>query len=104
METKKLFELPIGQAGCGHIRVISSGVEWCIQYNYMSDRQWRFGGLLFEDVSAFRYIDEQHGYHIPDSYDSVVEVVESEWLEKLVVLETPGLLGSVASKRHLAVF
>jgi hypothetical protein len=103
METRKVVDLPIGQAGCGSIQLCTDGVVWSIKYEYSLDRELHFGGLLFEDVSAFRFADEQHGKHVPGTYDTVVEVIHSEWLNELAINETPGLLGSVIGKRHFAV-
>lgn len=104
MNTKVLFELPIGNAGCGHIRFVSDGVMLAVHYEFTSEQRQQFGGLLFDDVNAFRFADEQHGAGTPDTYDDVVEVVDSLWLQSMIESEPERILGSVKQKHHFATF
>lgn len=47
------------------------------------------GGLRFERVRSYRFVAEGHctPWHVEDSYDAVVEVEESGWIEELLASE-----------------
>jgi len=62
------------------------------------------GVLQFGDVTAFRFRDEMHSLGFAnESYDCLVEVVESDWHKELCRIEPDHLLVTVKESKHFAV-
>lgn len=102
MTIRKAVDLPISGVGCGFIDIRSDGVQLSTG---ISDGQIPVGTMLFDDVTAFRFRDEMHSLGYADgSYDTVVEIVDSEWVRELLEIEPKQILGSVNGSRHFAVF
>jgi hypothetical protein len=54
------------------------------------------GGVRFEKVRAYRFRAEGHctAWHVEGAYDTVAEVVESDWVGELAVAEPAQTWGS----------
>ncbi len=101
MTVFKVIDLPISGAGCGLIDLRSDGVELRVA---ISNGDIPTGVIFFDNVTAFRFRDEMHSLGYADgSYDTVVEIVDSKWLKKLVEIEPVQIMGSVKGSRHFAV-
>jgi len=84
MKTKKLFDLPIPQSGCGNTQLESDGVSVALQFEYRSHGKDFVGVIHFGRVVAYRYRDELHSLgYTSDAYESVAEVSDSEWCKEL---------------------
>jgi len=104
MEAIKVLDLPIGGAGCGDIQIASDGDSLTLTYQYFSGGQSHSRALQFDDVDAFRFHDEMRSRGFcPGSYDTVVEIRDSEWLAELIEKEPEQILGTTRGKRHFAV-
>lgn len=98
--TKKIVDLGVGGSGCGFGEVRQSGNDVVLEYEYGAGQ---IGRAVFDDVVAFRFSAEYYSEVIPDgSYDCVVEVLESEWLEHLRRVLPKGIV--LSGRRHFAVF
>lgn len=101
MIARKTLDLPISGVGCGFIDIRSDGVQLAVG---ISDGQVPVGTIRFDDVTAFRFRDEMHSRgFIGESYDTVVEVIDSDWLQELIAIEPNQILASVKGSRHFAV-
>lgn len=101
MTIRKIIDLPISGVGCGFIDIRSNGAELRVG---ISDGQIPAGTIFFDDVTAFRFRDEMHSLGYADgSYDTVVEIVDSEWVRELREIEPEQILGTVEGSRHFAV-
>ena len=103
MQPRKVFDLPIGQAGCQNISLSSDGIDLTVHYDFVLEGRIRSGTIHFDDVTAFQFVDERHGTHVPGAYDAIVEVLPSDWISKLASKEPKVRLESVKNKRHFAV-
>lgn len=56
-----------------------------LAYEYSKDDTWVRGGLRFERAGAYRHRGESRCtlWHVADVYDTLVEVVPSEWVAEL---------------------
>ena len=92
-------KLQVPQSGCGDIRITADSVTVRVEYEYREEKQDLIGTLIFGDVAAHRFTSEAHiaGY-IEGSYDTLVVVSPSTWLE-----ERPNR-GDPTVRRHFAVF
>lgn len=106
MITKILLELPIPGSGCGDIRITASSIELLVEYEYLEDTgRDLIGRVKFTDLVAFRFRNEMHSAGYCDgSYDSIVEILDSEWIRELLKIEPIGIFNSVRDKRHFAIF
>ncbi len=107
MGSRLVRNLPIPGAGCGDIQVRSDGCQLLVEYEYHSeeDRRDLIGAISFSGVAGFRFRDEMHGSGFAqESYDTLVEIVDSEWRREFLIIEPSGIWGSVKAKKHFAVF
>ena len=96
-----VLNLPISGAGCGAIRLITDGVEFEVE---VFDGQRRAGRLVFDTVAAFRFRDEMHSLgYAEDSYDTVVEIEDSDWLKHILSIEPESILLTAKRSKHFAV-
>ncbi|MCK9605334.1 MAG: hypothetical protein M0R33_02665 [Methylomonas sp.] len=103
MAVRKLWGLRTTQSGCGDIRITFDSVILLAEYEFRGEGQDQVGGLQFEDVIAYRFRDEMHSQGFDtSSYDSVVEVIDSDWIAGLVRDEPEGIRGA-KGKKHFAV-
>jgi len=103
MDVRKLWRLQTPGSGCGDIRITFDGVNLLAEYEYRGEGQDHVGGLLFEDVIAYRFRDEMHSQGFEtSSYDWVIEVIGSNWVEGFVKDEPKGIRGA-KGKKHYAV-
>ena len=68
------------------------------------DGQRRAGRLVFDTVAAFRFRDEMHSLgYAEDSYDTVVEIEDSDWLKHILSIEPESILLTAKRSKHFAV-
>lgn len=104
MNARPHLSLSIPESGPGDSRVTFDGSELLLEYEYRNSGRDLIGRLLFEKVVAYRFRNEAHSRgFIPSSYDAVVEVVDSSWLEELVEGVPEGMIGA-KGKKHFAIF
>jgi hypothetical protein len=99
-KAKVLSDLDIGGSGCGNVLIKCSGVllaEYKVGFEMI-------GAIRFNDVVSYRFRKEyfSSGY-CPGSYDSLVEVLDSDWLPELKKIQPKGFK-DMDEKRHYAVF
>ena len=100
----KVIDLGVGPAGCGGVRISSSGVSLFVKLDYIVARTASSETIVFTDVFAFRFRDELHSQGFCEqAYDTVVELVDSPWQKELLAIEPKGGLLTVAGKHHFAV-
>lgn len=105
--TQLLRSLPVAGSGCGDVRFVTNGYDLVVEYEYHPETAGGdlVGAIIFNGVSAFRFRDEMHSAGFcHESFDAVVEIVDSEWHRQLLQIEPTGILGTVESKRHFAIF
>jgi hypothetical protein len=103
MRTTGVHRLESPGSGCGDIRLTYRETYLVLDYEFRASGRDYVGHLRFEDVVAFRFRDELHSAGFADaSYDEVVDIQDSEWLEQLSVIEPAGF-GALRSRRHFAV-
>jgi hypothetical protein len=80
MNSKKLFDLPIPQSGCGNTELVSDGISVVLRFEYRREKRDFIGKIQFQGVIAYRYRDELHslGYS-SEAYESVAEILDSPW-------------------------
>jgi hypothetical protein len=94
MKTKKLFDLPIPQSGCGNTRFQSDGITVTLLFEFRLHAKDLVGVIQFKGVVAYRYRDELHSVgYASEAYESVAEVADSEWCKELQF-----------TGKHIAVF
>ncbi len=99
MQFCKLLDLEIGGEGCGDIKITANSVELKVGFNGAKK-----GVLSFDDVTAFRFSDEYHSDFVAESYDVVIEILESDWKRELALVEPSRIRGGIGGKHHYAVF
>ena len=108
MQTVKiLMDLPISSSGCLWARFAHRDTDATVEFSY-TDRQTghsSIGTLFFPHVITFRFWDEPH---IPvnfysESYESVAEVWNSEWLTELERAEPKSSYSKLWRRRHFAL-
>lgn len=107
MKVKKLLELPISGSGCANIRVIASSAELLVMYGFNSEKDSSrlIGQILFDSVIAYSFRNTMHSEDYAEgSYDSLVEVSGSNWINWLLEIEPPMIGNTVANKKHFAMF
>ena len=104
MKIEKIVKLPISGSGCGSVKLTSLGVMLLIEFEYHQEGRDRIGSINFEGVTAYRFRDELHSLgYFKGSYDSLVEIQDSDWIKELLHIEPKGFRG-VGGKRHYALF
>lgn len=103
---RTVLNLPISDSGCQCIRIVTNGVTLTADYEYFSeDSGKQVGSIRFERIAAFRFRDEMRSFGFADgSYDTLVELIDSDWLHQLIEIEPPAPLLGVTQRRHFAVF
>jgi hypothetical protein len=103
MNNTTVHRLYTPDSGCGDIRVRYENLALVLDYEFRATGNNQVGHLRFVDVVAFRFRDELHSSGFEKgSYDEIVELQKSEWLDQLRSIEPPGF-GSLSGKRHFAV-
>lgn len=66
------------------------GGEAELRCKYERNGSMYFGGFSFSRVRAYRFVAEGHCtvWHVEDAYDTLVEVVHSDWVAELIAAET----------------
>lgn len=98
-----LHKLDCSDSGCGDIRLTYQEICLLLDYEYRLHGKDQIGHLRFYDVVAFRFRDELHsaGFAL-DSYDSLVKITNSEWIDQLRSYE-PAEVEQVSEKNHYAI-
>jgi hypothetical protein len=104
---KKLMDLPISGSGCLWARFAYREKDATLEFGY-TDRQTgqsSIGTLFFNYVITFRFWDEPHMplYFYEESYESVAEVADSQWLAELERTEPKSSYSKLWRRRHFAV-
>lgn len=104
---KKLMDLPISGSGCLWARFTYRDTDATVEFSYTDGKtgQSSIGSLFFPHVITFRFWDEPH---IPvdfysESYESVAEVSNSQWLTELERTEPKSSYNKLWRRRHFAV-
>lgn len=85
MGTKKVLDLRTSQSGCGDIRITFDGLTLIIEYEFSSGGNDFVGGVIFDNVIAYRFRDELHSHGFEtSSYDAIIEIVDSDWIGYLL--------------------
>ena len=68
-----------------------SGGDALLRFEFQRDRLPYSGGIRFEKVRAYRFRAEGHctAWHVEGAYDTVAEVLRSEWVKELLAAEPP---------------
>lgn len=104
---KKLMDLPISGSGCLWAQFAYREKDVTLEFRY-TDRQSGYssiGTLFFPYVITFRFWDEPHmpSYFYEESYESVAEVSDSQWLVELEKTEPKSSYNKLWRRRHFAV-
>jgi hypothetical protein len=104
MTSTKITNLPIPQSGCGNTRLSCDGLNLSIEFEYRSQGTDIIGTICFEAVVAYRFSNEMHSEgFISEAYESVAEVLNSDWKMKLAAIAPAGVTDAL-SARHFAMF
>ena len=86
------------------MRATADGINLSVEYRYLESGELRVGVVEFAYFVAYRFRGELHSEGSPlESYDSIVEIHDSDWLREIVRVEPPGTLWPW-KKRHFAQF
>ena len=100
MSHKVIRDLETTGSGCGAVRITYENLDVKVEYEYAKGL---IGQIRFRLVRAFRYRDEMRSLgYAKGSYDTVVEIAPSPWLDELRSIEPPGL-GDLEQQHHFAV-
>ena len=106
MNIKKIFSIPTDDAGCDAIRIAATPVVLVTDVLRYKGRQERpFVRITFNNVIAFRFSDEMRTLSpIEGSFDTIVEIIDSNWLDELRLQEPADLALSAHNCHHFACF
>jgi hypothetical protein len=100
MKITKLWDLPVLSSEVDKISVLHNGCSITITgYNINGGEKYR---LHFDVVLCYRHTSERFTKHLYDSYDTLVEIEESDWLKKLKQLNEDDF--SFWKPRHYAIY
>lgn len=103
MKTNRI-ELPISVSGCGDIKIVFDGLTLVAEFEYRDSGVDYIGSIRFNDVLAHRFRNAMHSRGLDTgSYDSLVEISESLWLQQLREMAPDGST-DIEGKKHFAVF
>ncbi|MFN0017496.1 MAG: hypothetical protein ACKVP0_04495 [Pirellulaceae bacterium] len=105
-KVKKFMNLPISGSGCLSAKFLYNDTDGCLEFKYSDGKTGKpsIGQLKFPHVMSFRFRDEMRSLgFFSESYDSVAEVLNSEWLAELEKIE-PAKIHKLWKRRHFAVF
>lgn len=103
-EAARVLDLPVGGDGCGDVRFSGDSVSLVAEFEFRRNKEDRIGGIRFNDVVAHRFHDEMHSHGFSEfSYDTVVEIIDSPWMDALIRNEPTGLMSSASGKHHFAI-
>lgn len=95
--------LPLDSAGYDDVKITASSVELTVDFGYGPKKELNRCSITFSGVLAFRFHDELHS-DVPEEADgAIVEIKNSEWIEKLKAEEPPAIRG-VEGRHHFGVF
>jgi hypothetical protein len=98
-----IHQLAVADSGCGDIRVRFENLELSVEYEFRASGQDQLGHLRFVGVVAFRFVNELHSVGFASgSYDAVVEISPSPWLEQLRAIEPSGF-EQLRDRHHFAL-
>lgn len=108
MISKELYKIPIEDTGCvGNIRITTNGVVTFYEYEYWSIESQKdyIGGVKFDWTIAIRFRNELHSSGFcDDSYTTLAEILESDWIQHLYNIESSGIYKSAKNMHHYALF
>ncbi len=83
--------------------LVDSGGDIELRCLYERDGSMFRGGLRFHKVRAYRFRAESHctAWHIEGAYDTLVEVVPSEWVSELLAAEPSETWGFWTIRHYL---
>lgn len=88
------MNLPTGSTALAIEVEISDGRDgFAFRYTYFRDDESVNAEVAFEGVRAYRWRAESHctAWHVAGTYNTLVEVENSEWIRELVMAEPPQL-------------
>jgi hypothetical protein len=103
---KKFMDLPISGRGCLWATFTHAECDATIEFKYHDQQTGKpcIGSLIFPTTLSFRFRDEPHSLGFPsESYDSVAEVFDSQWIAEFERIE-PAQTPRLGRRRHFAVF
>lgn len=95
-EKVPLAELPVPSTALRTDPVFEHpGGEALLRFEFERDGVAYRGGLRFEKVRAYRFRSEGHvtSWHVRGAYDTLVEVIGSDWVAELLAAEPPEAWG-----------
>jgi hypothetical protein len=103
MNPRIVHNLACPDSGCGDIRITYHDLRLLLDYEFRAGGQDQVGHVEFSNVVAFMFRDELHSAgFVHGSYDQVVEIGDSSWLEELRAGEPSGF-GGLSGTHHFAV-
>ena len=103
---RKIIDLPVSGSGCLWARFAYRETNGTLEFKYNDQQTGKssVGTLFFPGIMSFRFRDEMHslGFY-SESYDSVAEVSDSEWVANLEKME-PKQIPKLWNRRHFAAF
>lgn len=104
MKIKKIFDLRTSGSGCQDYLLQSNGADTLILYNFTLNDKFVTGGFKFCHSLSFKRWNEMSTPVIyDDSYDCIVELIDSEWLAEIKTRRTKNKNDAV-KMRHFAVY
>lgn len=98
MKITKLWELPVLSSEVDEISVVQNGCSITIT-GFNGGVKFK---LHFNVVLCYRYTSERFTKHLYDSYDTLVEIEDSDWLKELKQLNEDDL--NFWKPRHFAIY
>lgn len=95
-EKKQLGVLPAPSTSFTDVAFEAHRGTVTIGFEFSRDEESYRGGLRFEKVRAYRAREEGHctAWHVKDVYDTVAEVMDSDWVGELAAAEPAERWGS----------
>lgn len=88
MKTNKLWEFPVPSTciADGGVKLIYPGGDALLLFDYYDEKKDDAifnSGILFDAVQAHRHSSEKFVNYLFDAYDSLVEIIDSDWVCQL---------------------
>ena len=105
MEVKKIWELPVTSTDIvdGGVKLVlhKHAAEMQLEY-YDGDNNVLKSSLIFEAVEAQKYTSEMFTEYVPGTFEYLVEIIGSKWVEQLRKLNRE--VADYWNFKHYAIF